>query len=189
MSDDHAWHAAPSRLDDPQIRRGPIGRGLVQVSKMVTRGKAYHFMRVLAINGRLQIPYLIWNSRMMPRGKMPRKQTEAVIIRTAWLCGSEYEWTQHRAIGRSVGLTHEQVDAAGPQPQSELFDDQTRLLLAGVDELLTEHCLSDQTYDALRRFMAPKLILEYIMLVGTYAALAGALSTFGVPLEDAWRER
>lgn len=183
----HGWHAAPDRTNDPEIRRSLIGRGLVRIARAVTKGRGYQFMRVLAINRRLQLPYLIWNSRLMPRGRLPRTQTEAVILRTAWLCRSRYEWVQHRAIGRSVGLTAEQVDAAGPEPASELFDSTTRLLLTGVEQLLEEHRLSDDTYAALRKELAPKLILEYIMLVGTYAALGGALNTFGVQLEDAWR--
>ena len=109
--------------------------------------------------------------------------------RTAWLCASQYEWTQHRAIGRSVGLSEDQLEAIGSDPQSALLDEQTRLLLAGVAELLDDHKLSDATYEALREALPPKLILEYTMLVGTYAALAGSLNSFGVPLEDAWQQR
>lgn len=186
--DDH-WHAAPDRLDDPDIRRSLFGRFLISASKRVTRGHAYHFMRVLSVDRRLHLPYLLWNSRLMPRGKLPRKHTEAVVIHTAWRCRSQYEWVQHRAIGRrKAGLTREQVDAAGPDPQSDVFDEETRLLLAGVDELLDDHRLSDATWDGLRAFMSPRLILEYIMLVGTYAALGGALNSFGTPLEKIWNE-
>lgn len=143
-------------------------------------------MQVLSIDGRLFLPYLLWNSRLMPRGKLPRWQTEAVILRTAWLCRSEYEWVQHQAIGRSVGLTKEQLAAAGPDPASEHFDDETRLMLGGVAELLDEHRLSDETYGALSRTLPPKRIMEYVMLVGTYSALAGALNSFGVQVEEAW---
>lgn len=184
---EHSWHSGPDRTGDPEIRRNPVSRLITSAAKRTTKGRSYQFMRVLSISGRLHIPYLLWNSRLMPRGKLPRRQTEAVILRTAWLCGSEYEWTQHRAIGRGAGLTKEQVEAAGPEPASELFDEQTRLMLAGVDQLLTDHRLSDATYDALRAELPPKLILEYVMLVGTYSALAGSLNTFGVPLEAAWR--
>lgn len=183
------WHAGPDRTNDPQIRRNPISRLITSAAKRATKGRSYEFMRVLAISGRLHVPYLIWNSRLMPSGKLPRRQTEAVILRTAWLCGSEYEWTQHRAIGRGVGLTKEQVEAAGPEPSSAVFDKLTSTMLIGVEELLTDHRLSDDTYDALRAELPPKLILEYVMLVGTYAALAGSLNTFGVPLEDAWQRR
>lgn len=180
------WPDLTDRTNDPEIRVRPDHKLTIRIAKLVTRGRAFNFLRVLAINPRLVYSYLIWNSRMMPRGKLTRKQTEAVIIRTAWLCRSEYEWTQHHAMGRSVGLTREQVDAAGPEPESELFDPLIRLLLAGVPELLERHQLTDETYAALRAELPPKLILEYTMLVGTYAALAGSLNTFGAPLEDAW---
>lgn len=180
------WHRGPDRTDDPDIRRGPRSKLIIAAAKVVTRRRAFNFLRVLSADGRLVIPYLLWNARLMPRGKLPRKQTEAVVIRTAWLCRSEYEWMQHQALGRNVGLSREQVDAAGPDPQSDLFDEETKLLLGGVEELLREHRLSDATYDALRETLPPKHILEYVMLVGTYAALGGALSTFGVQLEDHW---
>jgi 4-carboxymuconolactone decarboxylase len=182
------WHVKPDRTDDPEIRRNIIGRAITAAARRKTKGHSFQFMRVLAINGRLHLPYIFWNSRVMPSGKLPRQQTEAVIIRVAWICQSEYEWTQHKAIGRHNGLTKEQVEAAGPDPTSDLFDDQIKALLAAVPELLEDHALSDASYGALRAFLTPALILEFIMLVGTYAALASALNTFGVPLEDAWNK-
>lgn len=185
-SDSH-WPKLPDRTDDPEIKRGPRSRLIIKIAKAVTRGKAYNFLRVLSIDGRLVIPYLMWNARLMPRGKLDRKQTEAVIIRTAWLCRSEYEWTQHCAIGKQVGLTREQVAAAGPEPGSELFDEVTRTMLLAVEELLSDHRLTDASYDALRRSLPPARVQEYVMLVGTYAALAGSLNTFGAQLEGAWR--
>jgi alkylhydroperoxidase family enzyme len=188
MTQEPNWHAKPDRTNDPDIRRNVFSRALTSFARRKTKGRSYQFMRVLAINGRLHFPYLFWNSRVMPEGKLTRQQTEAVIIRVAWLCRSEYEWTQHKAIGRRNGLTSEQVEAAGPDPTSDLFDDQLKALLAAVPELLENHALSDESYDALRAFLSPALILEFIMLVGTYSALAGALNTFGVPLEDAWRK-
>jgi alkylhydroperoxidase family enzyme len=181
------WHRSPDRTGDPEIRRGLRSRLIIKSAKVITRGRAFNFLRVLSVDGRLVIPYLLWNARLMPRGKLPRKQTEAVVIRTSWLCRSEYEWMQHQALGRGVGLSREQVDAASSDPQSELFDEETKLLLGGVEELLEDHRLSDATYEALRATLPPKLILEYVMLVGTYAALGGALSTFGVQLEEHWQ--
>ncbi|MBJ7354001.1 MAG: carboxymuconolactone decarboxylase family protein [Thermoleophilaceae bacterium] len=182
------WHAKPDRTDDPAIRRNALSRIVTAGARRKTKGRSFQFMRVLAINGRLFLPYLLWNSRMMPNGKLTRQQTEAVIIRVAWLCQSEYEWIQHKAIGRRNELSEEQVEAAGPDSTSDLFDDEIKALLAAVPELLENHVLSDESYDALRAFLSPALILEFIMLVGTYAALAGALNSFGVPLEETWAD-
>lgn len=186
MTQEPHWHKASDRTSDPGIKRSVLSRAVIAGAKRKTKGRSFQFMRVLAINKRLHLPYILWNSRVMPYGKLTRQQTEAVILRVAWLCRSEYEWIQHKAIGIHNGMTKEQVEAVGADPTSDLLDDEIKTLLAAVPELLDNHVLSDETYEALRAFLPPALILEFIMLVGTYSALAGALNTFGVPLEDAW---
>lgn len=183
----HNWVSREDRTHEPNVKRRAFHRLIIAGAKRVTKGRSYRFMEVLSISPRLFLPYLLWNSRVMPRGKLPRKQTEAVVIRTAWLCGSKYEWTQHTAIGRGVGLTKEQVEAAGPEPESELFDPQTRALLRAVPQLIEGHAIEPDTEAELRQFLTPALLLEFVMLVGTYSGLAGALNTFGVPLERAWQ--
>lgn len=183
----HNWISRDDSTHDAGVKRRWHHRLIIAGAKRATKGRSYKFMEVLTISPRLFLPYLFWNSRLMPRGKLPREQTEAVIIRTAWLCGSKYEWTQHTAIGRGMGLSKEQVEAAGPEPESELFDEQTRALLRAVPELIEQHAIAPATEAELRGFLSPALLLEFVMLVGTYSGLAGALNTFGVPLEPAWR--
>ena len=122
----------------------------------------------------------------MPRGRLDRRDSEALILRTAWLCGSRYEWIQHRALARRAGLTPEQIETIGTNPESEVLGGSTRSLLAVVPELLDHHTLSEATYEKLAEAFTPAEILEATMLVGNYAMLAGALNTFGVPLERAW---
>ena len=46
--------------------------------------------------------WLHFAGRMMPGGKLPRRETELVILRVATLARSDYELTQHRRIGRRV---------------------------------------------------------------------------------------
>ena len=62
---------------------------------------------MLSIDRRLFRPFLAFNLRLMPRGRLDRRDSEALILRTAWLCGSRYEWIQHRALARRAGLTPE----------------------------------------------------------------------------------
>jgi alkylhydroperoxidase family enzyme len=183
------WHELPDRTEDPRIRRSPLHRGLIALARRLTRGRSYQFMRVVSIDRRLLRPFLAFNMRLMPLGKLDRRDTEALILRTAWLCGSRYEWTQHEAIGRRAGLSAEQIEAIASDPQSELLGERTRLLLPIVPELLESHAIGEQTYETLASHFSPAEILEAVMLVGNYAMLAGALNTFGVPLEDAWGEK
>jgi len=180
------WHDLPDRTDAPGVSRARRHRALFALAKRLTRGRSYQFLRVLAIDRRLLRPFLGFNARLMPFGKLDRAQTEALILRTAWLCGSRYEWTQHRAMGRESGLTEAQIEAIGADPESELLDQRTRLLLAIVPELLDDHAVGEPTFEALSRCFSPAEILEATLLVGNYAMLAGALNSFGVPLERAW---
>lgn len=182
----HDWIQRPDRTDGPGVHRRRRHELIIAGAKRMSKGRSYQFMRVLSINPRIFLHYIFWNSRMMPYGKLPRQQTEAVIIRIAWICRSKYEWTQHTAIGRSVGLTKEQVAAAGPEPESDLFDTETKALLRAVPELIDDHVLSERSQEDLSKFLSPALIVEFVALVGTYAGLAAGLNTFGAPIEDAW---
>jgi alkylhydroperoxidase family enzyme len=180
------WHQLPDRTDDPRIERSRLHRLAIALARRATQGRSFQFLRVLSIDRRLFRPFLAFNLRLMPRGRLDRRDSEALILRTARLCGSRYEWTQHRAIGRRAGLSPEQIEAIGSDPGSELLGERTRRLLRIVPELLEAHALSEPTYEDLARSFEPAEVLEAVMLVGNYAMLAGALNSFGVPLEDAW---
>src|SRR6266516_5901631 len=42
-------------------------------------------------------------------GKLPPRERELLILRTGWLCRSEYEWGQHVIVGRAAGLTDDEI--------------------------------------------------------------------------------
>jgi alkylhydroperoxidase family enzyme len=180
------WHELPDRTADPRIRRARRHRLAIALARRVTRGRSYAFLRVLAIDRRLFRPFLSLNARLMPFGKLERAQTEAVIMRTALLCGSRYEWVQHEALARRAGVSAAQIEAIRSDPESEALPEPTRLLLCAAAELLERHAIEDGTHERLAAHFSPAEILEATMLVGNYAMLAGALNSFGVRLEPAW---
>ena len=95
------------------------------------------------------------------------------------------------AIARNVGLTDNQIAAAATVPRdgaalSAGLSGRDRTLMTAVDELVLGHQLSDDTWNALRGLLDSRAVFELSMLAGSYAMLAGALNTFGVPLEPAW---
>lgn len=178
----------PDRTGDPAISRSRLQRLAIALARRASKGRSYQFLRVLAIDRRLFRPYLAFNARLMPFGRLRRRDTEALILRTALLCGSRYEWTQHVGLARRAGLSAEQIEAIRSDPGSEALPELTRELLRAVPELLEGHALGEETYERLAAHLSPAEILEAVMLVGSYAMLAGALNTFGVPLEPAWGE-
>lgn len=176
----------PERVDDPSIKRSLADRALIGVIKQATRGRSYEVFRVVSIGRGVLRRFLFYSGRLMPFGKLERRQTELVILRAAAICRAHYEWSQHQPIGRKAGLSADEIAAIGAG-EAEALPPHDATLMSAVDELLESHVLSDQTFDALSEFLSPPLILEFCLLAGHYAGLAGALNTFGVELEPKMR--
>ena len=49
--------------------------------------------------------WLFFAGQLMPGGKLPRRETELVILRVATLRGCTYEFEHHVRIGRRAGVT------------------------------------------------------------------------------------
>lgn len=177
----------PERVNDPAIKRFIGHRVFIALARLITRGRSYEIFRVVSVNRRLLRPFLAFNMRLMPFGKLPRRQTELVILRVAAICESQYEWCQHVSIGRRAGLTDAEIELVMSDPASDTFSHEDRVLLAATDELLDNREITDLTWNDLREFLDPARVFELCMLVGNYAMLAGTLNTFGVPLEPALR--
>lgn len=116
-------------------------------------------------------------------GKLPARDREVLILRTAWHCRSPYEWGQHVRLAKAADVSDDEIDriAAGPDaPEWGPFD---RALLTAADELHDDACISDRTWSALAERYDEKQLIEAPMLVGHYHMVAYALSSLGVQRE------
>jgi len=111
------------------------------------------------------------------------RERELVILRTAWLCYSEYEWGNHLLLEKQAGLTNEEIDYIETGSTAEEWNSTDSLLLKTVDELYVDNFISDETWIALNEKYDFEQIRDIIFLVGQYNLLAMFLNTFGVPLE------
>lgn len=107
-----------------------------------------------------------------------------LILRTAHRCDSTYEWGQHARIALRAGLTEEEVQRVADGPDAEGWTEADAVILRATDELLDEHVLSDETWRQLSSRYDTHQVMDAIFTVGNYAMLAGALNSFGVPLDD-----
>lgn len=124
--------------------------------------------------------WLRFAGRLMPGGKLSRRDSELVILRVAHLRGSEYEFDHHVRLGRKAGLDDEDIERVVRGPEHSGWSERERVLLSAVDELHRDRDLSDATWAALRaQFDAPRCV-EFLMLVGHYEMLATFLTTLRV---------
>jgi len=141
---------------------------------------APNIFTTLARNRSLFRRWLWFAGGLMPRGRLPRADTELMILRTAHNCASEYEWRAHENLARSAGLTAEQVQEVRSGPEGAAFSAHQRLLLRATDELHTNRILCDCTWSELRLQLTDAELIELCMLVGHYEMLAMTLNSLGV---------
>ncbi len=123
-----------------------------------------------------------FGGKLLAGAKLPDRDRELVILRTAYRCGADYEWGQHVAIGRAAGLTDDEIQRIAEGPDAGWTAEDAAKLRA-VDELTDDHRISDATWSALAAVFDEQQLIELPMLSGHYALLAGALNSFGVQTE------
>lgn len=174
----------PRLVAPPPAARGLLFRTLAQASRLFGRQQAPDVITVLHLNPRLFWGWLYFASRLMPFGRLPARDREKLILRTAWNCRSRYEWGQHVEIALRVGVSDAEIVAVASGPGA-ITDRHERARLQACDELCQQGCISTPTWQALTETHHEKALIELMLLVGHYQMLAGFLNSAGLRLEPA----
>lgn len=102
------------------------------------------------------------------KGTIPPRERELAVLRVALLCGAPFEWSEHVDIGRRFGVTDEEIERVVEGSSAEGWGEHDRAVLRGVEELIADRCLSDETWDILAKSWNEQQLLELPMLVGSY---------------------
>jgi alkylhydroperoxidase family enzyme len=116
-------------------------------------------------------------------GKLPARDRELLILRTGWLCQSEYEWGQHVLIARGTGITDDEIDRVKRGADTSGWTSFDATLLRAAEELHESGCIGDGTWDALAARYDERQLVEVPMLVGHYHMVAFTLNSLGVQRE------
>jgi 4-carboxymuconolactone decarboxylase len=125
--------------------------------------------------------FLKFNVHLLFNSTLPPRLRELAILRVAHRTDSKYEWVQHVKMGRSVGLTDDEIAGLQSGEAADAFD---RIVLAAVDELLATYELSDATWSALGERFDKRQRMDFVFTIGCYVTVSMALKTFGVELEQ-----
>jgi len=186
-----------TRADDEtgQLGRIPAGRfrdlGLInwilaKSAARTVRAPKMHLFATLGQHKRLFLAMMPYSALLL-RGRLPRVDTELVILRVAHLRGSEYELQHHRWMGRHRGLddqTQELIFAWPDTPgDSNGLTDRQRALLSATDEFILNRSISDDVWRQLSHHLDRRQLIEFCMLAGQYDGLAATMSALEIPLD------
>jgi AhpD family alkylhydroperoxidase len=161
---------------------GLVATVFSRIAGRVMRTGPPNIFTTLSRHRRLFLPWLFFAGRLMPRGKLPRADTELVILRVAHRCRCAYEWSHHERIAQQVGLSAADVARVRDElPQG--FSERQTLVLRAVDELHEDRDISDDTWDGLRAELSDVQLIELCMLAGHYEMLAMTLNALRVEVD------
>lgn len=167
----------------PGTRRqlGWFGWTFSRLAALRTRTGPPALFTVLGRHRTLFRRWLWFAAGLMPGGRLPRRETELVILRVAALRGCEYEARHHAGLARSAGLTRAEIDRAG-SPGSA-WTGRDAVLLDAADALVRDRDLDDARWQALRAELSDVECLELCLLVTHYDMLATVIGTLRIPAD------
>jgi alkylhydroperoxidase family enzyme len=150
--------------------------------RLEPRGGLLNIFRAMSHSPEAMLRFMRFGSYLLEDGKVDPKLRELAILRTGWLTRSEYEFSQHIAFGRRVGLSDEQIAGVGDPAQGP-YDDRERAVLAYAGELTVAAAVSDAAFGAVRAFMNEEEIVELTIVIGFYNMVARVLNGLQVDVD------
>ena len=176
------------RLSKPRV--GPVrdedldeeGREFLQT--VGREGRVLNIYRTLAAHPKLLKRWGVFGTHVLYKSSLPARERELLILRTGWLCRSEYEWGQHVIIAKGVGVTDEEIERVKAGPDSPGWARSDEALLRAADELHFDSFIGDATWEALSERFDTQQMIDVIFAVGQYHVVSMALNSLGVQLDD-----
>lgn len=146
--------------------------------------KQVNLYRSLAHTPDLLHAWIDWAWALRENCATPRSLREIMILRTAVVMRSEYEWHQHVGMAQSAGVPTAKVQAITAWQSSALFDGPERAALMLTDAMLTGS-VPDAVHDELAQHFTEAERVELVLTAGFYAMVPRVLDACRVPVEGA----
>ena len=151
---------------------------------LLEAGTDWNIFRVLANHPHLARRWMVFANHVLYKSTIPARERELAILRVGWLCQAEYEWAQHKIMGRDAGLTDADIERIKAGPEAEGWPPLDRLVLLATDDLHHHQCIGDEAWGGLQERWSQQQLMDLVFTVGEYTLVAMALRTFEVPLDD-----
>ena len=167
--------------------RGDVGLltwGIARVAGRVAGTGPLKLFLTMGRHRRLFRGWLWFAGRLMPGGRLPRRESELVILRVASVRDCAYEFEHHVRLGRRAGVGPADVERVVAGPHAVGWSPREQAILTAVDELLAREDLADATWAALREHLDEREAIELLLLAGHYRMLASFITTLRIAPDD-----
>ncbi len=171
------------RFVEPRLQPLPSDQWDDETRELLS-GRSLNIFATLAHHPKLMKRWLVFGNHVLAKSTLPPRERELLILRTGWNCCAAYEWGQHVAIARGIGIADDEIARIAEGPDAAGWSESDALLLRAADELHQRQTLTDATYMALASHYDAQGLLDVVFTVGQYHLVSMALNTFGVERDD-----
>ncbi|MGD0661617.1 MAG: carboxymuconolactone decarboxylase family protein [Syntrophorhabdales bacterium] len=176
------------RLKEPRIQPLAESQWNAQQQKMLIPlkrdGRVINVWTTIANNPKLAEKWLPFAFYFLTDSTLPRREREMLMLRSAWLCQCEYIFGQHTLLGKSAGLSDEEIARITKGPKAPGWNPFDATLLQAVDELHADAFIPDVTWNALAQRYNQQQLMDVVATVGQYTLLSMFLNSLGVQLDE-----
>jgi alkylhydroperoxidase family enzyme len=147
-------------------RPGNSFRTLLRVPELVDRTMTFH-------------RYITRDSSLSPRVR------ELLMLRTAWLHGSDVVWRERVPFARQAGFTNDELRRIAVGPAAPGWDPFEANLLRMADQLFRNSFVNDAVYGAIAARYDTCHVMDAGLTIADIASLSLLYSTLGVQPDDA----
>ena len=114
-----------------------------------------------------------------------RQIRELMILRSAQLCNSQYEWFQHEQMATKCGVSKEKINSIKQWEKSSLFDEKEKVVLKLMEALVQNGGrLSEELDQQLKSYFTEAEYLELILTGSFYVMVPTVLKALQIPIES-----
>ena len=142
-----------------------------------------NIFRMLAHTPKLLRRFLALGGELRNGTALDPTLRELALMTVGRLTGAEYEFTHHWSRALRVGVSREQLEHLDEFETSSLFNDQERLVMRYALEATMNVRVSDATFEALRKSLDTRRLMELVQNVAFYNMVVRILVPLGVEVE------
>jgi 4-carboxymuconolactone decarboxylase len=159
--------------------------GPEQIAEQIERTPLALFRMVAHAQSAFE-PWLRYSAALLRRLELDPLSRELAILQVAHLVDSPYEWSQHVAIARAVGASDAQILAIETDRDAEdaSLSAEQRLLLRFSREAILDGAASERSVAELAQLIGPRQVVELLLVLGNYMAIARLIASTGLEPED-----
>ena len=142
-----------------------------------------HIFLALANIPNLLDPLLTFTHEMRDGAVIEARLRELAIMTVGLVTGASYEFNHHWKSALKAGVRREQLEQLADAETSDAFDERERAIVRYASEVTLLLTVSDETWSVLHRHFSVREVMDIVMAVAWYNAVARMLLPMEIEME------